>query len=360
VQVHLVDPSAFTPPYDHALCAGLVRAGAEVELITSRFDHGPRPPAEGFVVREAFYRHAPGSTGSAVRRVAKLAEHGPDLLRYRGAGRAADVVHVEWLAVPPLDAWLMPSGRRGLVYTAHNAAREGLGRAERRMCSRAAAVVVHSEVARLRVLEHRAAPADRVHVIPHGAFHYLTELPVQRPLPPELAAVDGPVVLCFGLLRPYKGIDVLLEAWRGIDGAELWVVGAPRMDLAPLRATAPPGVRFVPRFVPDPEVPAFMRRAALVALPHTRVDQSGAAFVALAFGRPLLLTDVGGFPDLAATGAAALVPPGDPAALRAELARLLADPDALAAMGSAAAVVAAGPYSWDAIGRRTLQLYAEL
>ena len=98
----------------------------------------------------------------------------------------------------------------------------------------------------------------------------------------------------------------------------------------------------------------------LVALPHTRVDQSGAAFVALAFGRPLLLTDVGGFPDLAATGAAALVPPGDPAALRAELARLLADPDALAAMGSAAAVVAAGPYSWDAIGRRTLQLYAEL
>jgi glycosyltransferase involved in cell wall biosynthesis len=360
VQVHVVDPSAFTPPYDHSLCAGLALAGAEVDLITSRFDHGPRPPAEDFAVREAFYRHVPGSPGSVARRAAKLAEHGPDLLRYRGAARAADVVHVQWLAVPPVDARLMPSGRRGLVYTAHNAAREGLGPSERRMCSRAAAVVVHSEAARRQVEEQRVAPADRVHVISHGAFAYLTDLPDERPLPPELAAVEGPVVLCFGLLRPYKGIDVLLEAWRGIEGAELWVVGAPRMDLARLRAAAPPGVRFVPRFVPDPEVPAFLRRAALVVLPHTRVDQSGAAFAALAFGKPLLLTDVGGFPDLAATRAAALVPPADPSALHAELVRLIGDPEALAAMGAAASAAAAGPYSWDAIGRRTLQLYTEL
>jgi glycosyltransferase involved in cell wall biosynthesis len=357
MHVHMVDPSAFTPPYDHALCAGLARAGAEVELITSRFDHGPRPPAEGFAVRETFYRHAPGAVGSAVRRAVKLAEHGPDLLRYRGAGRAADVVHVQWLAVPSLDARMLPAGRRGLVYTAHNAAREGVGRAERRMCSRAGAVIVHSQAARMEVEEGGAAPAERVHVVPHGAFDYLTKLPDERPLPPELAAVEGPVALCFGLLRPYKGIDVLLEAWRGVEGAELWIVGAPRMDLAPLRAAAPPGVRFVPRFVPDPEVAAYFRRATLVVLPHTRVDQSGAAFAALAFGKPLVLTDVGGFPEVAATGAAALVPPGDPAALHAELTRLLADPDALASMGAAAAAAAHGPYSWDAIARRTLEIY---
>jgi glycosyltransferase involved in cell wall biosynthesis len=360
MHVHVVDPSAFTPPYDHALCAALARAGAEVELISSRFDHGPRPPAPGFAVRESFYRHAPGRPGSAGRRWAKLAEHGPDLLRYRAAGRAADVVHVQWLAVPPLDARLLPAGRRGLVYTAHNAAREGLGHAERRLCARAGAVVVHSEAARLEVERHRAAPGERVHVVPHGAFDYLRELPDEATLPPELAAVDGPVALCFGLLRPYKGIDVLLEAWRGIEGAELWIVGAPRMDLAPLRAAAPPGVRFVPRFVTDPEVASYFRRAALVVLPHTRVDQSGAAFAALGFAKPLLLTDVGGFPDLAATGAAALVPPGDSAALHAELTRLLADPDALARMAAAAAAAAAGPYSWDAIARRTLEIYDQL
>ena len=111
--------------------------------------------------------------------------------------------------------------------------------------------------------------------------------------------------------------------------------------------------------LPD-DVPAFFRRASLVALPHTRVDQSGPAFAALAFGRPLLLSDAGGFPELAATGAAALVPPGDPGALNAELRRLLDDPERLRSMGAAAAAAAAGPYSWAAIGRRTLELYAAL
>src|SRR5437660_2335125 len=301
MHVHLVDPSAFTPPYDHALCAALGRAGAEVELITSRFDYGPRPPVAGFAVRESFYRRAPGQPGSRLRRAVKLAEHGPDLLRYRSAGRAADVVHVQWLAVPPLDAALLPRGRRGLVYTVHNAAREGIGRAERRLAARADAVVVHSEAAHARVAEQRAAPSERVHVIPHGAFDYLVDLPGERRVPPELAGDSDPgrpVVLCFGLLRPYKGIDVLLEAWRGIEAAELWIVGAPRMDVDPLRAAAPPGVRFVARFVPDHEAAACFERAALVVLPHTHVDQSGAAFAALAFGRPLLLTDAGGFPAL--------------------------------------------------------------
>lgn len=360
MRVHVVDPSAYTPPYDHSLCAALARAGAQVELITSRFDHGPRPPAEGFAVREAFYRHLPRRPDARLRRPLKLAEHGPDLLRYRRAGRDADVVHVQWLAVPPLDAALLPAGRRGLVYTSHLSLRESPSRGERRLARRAGAVIAHSESARARVVEALGLPGERVHVIPHGAFDYLTKLPREEPLPAELAAVEGPVVLCFGLLRPYKGVEVLLGAWRGIAGAELWVVGAPRMDLAPLRAAAPPGVRLIPRFVPDPEVPALFRRAALVVLPHLRADHSGAAFAALAFGRPLLVTAVGGFPELAAQGAATLVPPGDPGALHAELRRLLADAQARDAMAAAAVAAAAGPYSWDAIGRATLSLYAAL
>lgn len=183
-----------------------------------------------------------------------------------------------------------------------------------------------------------------------------------RPLPPELAAVprERPVVLCFGLLRPYKGVDVLLEAWRGIDDAELWIVGLPKLDLAPLRAAAPPNVRFVSRFVDDDEIPAFFQRADLVVLPYREIDQSGVLFTALAFGNPLLLSAVGGFPEVAATGAAELVAPGDPAALHAALARLLADPAARARLADAARAAAAGPYAWDAIGQQTLALYRSL
>ena len=79
-------------------------------------------------------------------------------------------------------------------------------------------------------------------MIPHGAFEHLTRQRDERPLPPELAAVEGPVVLYFGMVRPYKGVDVLLEAFQQVEGAELWVVGRParRVDgaAAPARAAA--------------------------------------------------------------------------------------------------------------------------
>ena len=96
---------------------------------------------------------------------------------------------------------------------------------------------------------------------------------------------------------------MLLDAWRAAEpDAELWIVGMPRMDIAPLRAAAPPTVRWVPRFVADDEVAAYFRRADLVVLPYREIDQSGVLFTALAFGAPLVLSAVGGFPEVAADG----------------------------------------------------------
>jgi glycosyltransferase involved in cell wall biosynthesis len=74
----------------------------------------------------------------------------------------------------------------------------------------------------------------------------------------------------------------------------------------------------------------------------------------------MLLSDVGGFPELAATGAARTFPAGDSAALRNSLRELLSDPGALAAMTERAQAAASGPYSWDAVARRTLDLYESL
>jgi glycosyltransferase involved in cell wall biosynthesis len=371
LNVQLVDPSAFTPPYDHALAAALARGGAHVELVTSRFAYGDVPRGEGYAVHETFYRWAPGAPGSRTRRAAKLAQHVPDMLRWVAsrAARRADVVHFQWLTVQPLDVHLpplsLPRGRRPpLVLTAHDVLprepRPGQLDAQRRLYERVDAVVVHSEHGAARLRDELGIDPARVHTIPHGAFTHLTELADSTPLPPELAAVEQPVVLCFGLMRPYKGIDVLIEAWREIDDAELWIVGLPKMDIAPLRAAAPPNVRFVERFIVDREIPAFFRGADLVVLPYREIDQSGVLFTALAFGRPLLLSAVGGFPEVAATGAAELVPPGDPAALHTALKGLLADPAARERLAEAARTAAAGPYAWDAIATQHLALYEAL
>ena len=187
------------------------------------------------------------------------------------------------------------------------------------------AVIAHSEHGAARLRDEVGLDPGRVRVIPHGAFDYLTRLPEEKPLPAELEGAEGPVILFFGLLRPYKGLDLLLEAFRQVEGAELWIVGNPRMDVEPLRAAAPrrrPGrVRFVTRFVEDAEIPAIFRRADLVVLPYRDAEHSGVLYTGLAFGKPMVLSAVGGFPEVAATGAARLVPPEDPAALAAALER---------------------------------------
>jgi glycosyltransferase involved in cell wall biosynthesis len=414
VRVHVVDPSAYTPPYDHALCRALAAAGAEVELYTSRFAYGAVPAPEAYERRELFYRlaHRGAAAGrrSRARQALKLLEHVPDMLRYRHAARAADVVHFQWLTVQPLDVHLLPRQRPTaskagpprpqLVLTAHDVLprepRPGQLAAQRRLYERFDAVVVHSEHGRGRLLELGVNPG-RVHVIPHGALTHLAapttasweEGPVEthvgeraetqvgkqtktragRPAEMRVGEVgsppntDMPVVLFFGLLRPYKGLGVLLRAWRGMRSrppAELWIVGMPRMDVTTLQADAPPNVRFMPRFIPDAELPAYFTRADLVVLPYLEADQSGVLFTALAFGKPLLLSDVGGFPEVAATGAARTVPAGDSTALGRALRELLADPAALSAMAERARAAAAGPYSWDAIAQRTLELYRSL
>jgi glycosyltransferase involved in cell wall biosynthesis len=364
MRVHVVDPSAYTPPYDHALCSALAAAGADVELYTSRFAYSSVPRASGYERIEHFYRAGalvPGSTAAAqrARRALKLAEHVPDMLRYKRAARAADVVHFQWLSVQLLDGRLLPRGRP-LVLTAHDVLprepRSGQREAQRRLYERFDAIVAHSEHGRERLTEELGIDPQRVHVIAHGAFAHLAEAP-QAPPP---FRTDKKVVLFFGLLRPYKGIDVLLDAWRGIDDAELWIAGMPRMDISALQAGAPSNVRFVPRFIGDAELAPYFRRADLVVLPYREIEQSGVLFTALAFGKPLLLSDVGGFGEIAARGAARAVPPGDSAALRSALRELLDDPDALAALTLRAGELARGEYAWDQIARRTLVLYEQL
>ena len=356
MRIQLVDPSGDVLPYDHALASALAQRGANVELVTSRFVHGPAPAADGYAVSETFYRLATrlGAEAPRRRRVLKLIEHIPDMLRYRRRAATADLRHYQWLPLERLDALLLPSARPR-VLTMHNVIRRE--RVDRRLAERMDAVIVHTR--------HGAEllGGENVHVIPHGAFEHLTRQPDERPLPAELAAVEGPVVLCFGLVRPYKGVDVLVEAFQEVDDAELWVVGRPLgVSMERLRRLARPGrVRFVERYVSDAEQPAFFRRADLLVLPHRNVDVSGVLSAGLAFGKAMVLSDVGGFSEMVEdSGGGRLVPPGDSTALATVIRELLAEPEERARLERLATEAAAGPYSWDRIAERTLALYEEV
>ena len=120
MRVQIVDPAAYTPPYDHALARRARPCGRR-----GRAGHLPlllRPgaqPADGYEVRELFYRRSSREgVGPRRRRLLRAAEHVPDMLRYRRAAEAADVVHYMWLPIPALDRHLLPP-KRPRVYTMH-------------------------------------------------------------------------------------------------------------------------------------------------------------------------------------------------------------------------------------------------
>ena len=367
VRVKLVDPSAFTPPYDRALAAAIASRGVEVELLTSRFLHGPVPVAEGYEATEFFYRRsAERGLEARFRLPFKLAEHLGDMRRLRSA-LDCDLVHYQWLTVPGLDRHLLPP-KRPRVITAHyipeddrRLARDG------RLYREMDAVIAHSRKGARRLVEVAGVSESAVRVIPHGALDYLTTLPDEAPLPPELEGAEGLVVLFFGLIRPYKGLDLLIEAMADVPGAELWVVGNSRVssdELAKMRLAAaalPGGDRWVTRFVDDREIPAIMRRADVLVLPYREAEQSGVLYAGLAFGKPIVATAVGGFGEVAADhGALSIVPPGDRSALAGALNRLVEDEAARDALGQKAAAAASSAYSWDEIAAATVDLYGDL
>ena len=364
--MQLVDPSAFTPPYDRALAAGLARAGAEVELLTSRFLYGPVPPAEGYRVDECFYRRsAARGLDVPARRAFKLIEHVPDMLRFR-RDADADVVHYQWLTVPALDRFLLPAVRPR-VMTAHYVLPP---RPSRRQAASARAVfgtmdavIAHSEHGAERLRTEVGLDPRRVRVIPHGAFDYLTRLPEEKPLPSELEGAEGPVILFFGLLRPYKGSrrparGVPKRPGRGTLDRRQPAHGRRAAARDRRRcARAGPFRHALRRGRRDPgDLPP--RRRAHPSLPRHRAVRR--PLHGLAFGKPMVLTDVGGFGELAAQGAARVVPAADSSALAAALRELTGDEAASAELAEAAQRAAAGPYSWDETARRTLDLYEEL
>lgn len=367
-----MDPRGETRPYDDALAAALAARENDVELVTSAPRVAQPPAPAGVAVRHAFYRLADRVPGGA-RKVARGLEHPLDLLGLMPSliRRRPDAIHVQWLPLGAVDRgyWRAVQGLLGvpITYTAHDALPNNpTPKRLRRAAANARAfgrVVVHSVHGRDALVEQLGVEPAHVHVIPHGALTAYREV---TPVAPAVA--DGaPLVAMLGLLRPYKGLDVLLDAWptvrAALPDAQLLVAGrvlgdpdgAARLERM---AAEDSGVLADLRFTPTEEFVGAMVRADVVVLPYRRIDQSGVLFAALALGRPLVATRVGGFAEVVEQhGAGACVAPDDPAALAAALIDVLRDSVRRDQMAAASRAAADGPFSWDAIAEATERVY---
>ena len=167
----------------------------------------------------------------------------------------------------------------------------------------------------------------------------------------RLGVGDARVVMFLGTPRSHKGIDDLVEAAAGLDGARLLLVGASADSAAARRWAGREHVRVVGE-IPFDDVPRYLIAADVVAVPQrATTDTIGQVpaklFDAMALGRPIVSTAVSMIPEIL-EGCGVLVPPQNPIALRAALGRLLDDPAGAEELGRRARRRCAERYSFTA------------
>lgn len=252
----------------------------------------------------------------------------------RRAARDADLVHAHWL---PSGFAALATGRP-YVIQAWGTDVELARRAAtlfRPVVGHARAVICPSSAI---ANDARRLGARDVRVIPNGV-----EIPAEAGAPAEPAHV-----LYVGRLSAEKGVEELAEATEGLPRV---VVGD-----GPLRDRVPDALGFVPPRSLSP----YYERAAVVVCPSRREGYGVVAREAMAHGRPVVASAVGGLLDAVEDGVnGLLVPPGDARALRAAVERLLADHDLRERLGAAARERAVREWSWDACTTATLALYRD-
>lgn len=226
--------------------------------------------------------------------------------------------------------------------------------------------IVHSQRNRLEAIALHGLQPDTVHVIPHGPLTVLRQWSGTRKEARRALGIQGEakVILFFGNVRPYKGLDTLLaafrlarrelenvvlvlagEIWKGEEG---WISTIPK-DMKP-------DIKIYPRFVPTTLAGIFFEACDLVVLPYKKLHgQSGVAAAAHAFGKPLLVTDVGGLSEMV-RDELAVARPNDPEDLAQRISTIMGDSDILNRL-SEDSLSCARDFSWDKIAQMTVELY---
>ena len=365
--------------YSLCLCNGLKQEGVDVGFVCVKNRKAP------FTVHFPMLGWSPakgdgkGIWGKSVGYLSYLFR----LLRHvRRASPADRVVHFQFFRRERIEAFfllvLKLAGAR-IVYTAHNILpheRSNLDVFIKRVVySTVDRIIVHSSFIKNELIRQFPATEQKIRVVPHGNFnHYVPSSPPPRALARETLGLptDKPVLLFFGYIREYKGLDLLLEAMqliqkRGSD-AHLVIAGLPhsamlreRYEAAIEGLPSPEQVTFHDRFIPHEDVPHYFVASDLVVLPYRNIYHSGIVHLAYSFGRPVLTTNTGDFSETVEQGKSGMVlHHNSPEALADAIIELISHRTQLQSMGEYARNLSNSRYSWSDIGRQTKLVYEEL
>ncbi len=362
--------------YVNSLAHALAAAGADVHIATVE-------PYEVLPGRNSLPVWAIGAAGISraplvtypLRRAGNLATK---LLRVRKLIDALrpDVVHLHGrlgMLDFPFLAHLRARGV-GLVYTAHNPRpRSGrnswLDLARYRQVD---AVIVLSTRGR-RDLADDGVQRDKILYMPHGNYiHFCDAGDLNSRSARQLLGLspDARTILFFGAIAPYKGLDILIDAFarqtQNDPSVRLIIAGRPLEDMtqylqAIARGNLERSVLLDLRWIPFEEMPKYFLAADVVVFPYRQAYQSGVLQLAYGFGRPVVVTDGGELGITVAEDGTGVVAKGVTSHDLAEaISHLLENRDIAEMMGRRGRRLAETKYSWQAIAKTCLDVYASI
>jgi len=244
-------------------------------------------------------------------------------------------------------------------------------RMERRVCLSADRVITIADGLRAEYMRYGLAPG-KIRVVPNGVD---TTIFSPRTPPSEerraLGLPTGPLVLYLGALRRYEGIHLLLDAFaevkKRMPQARLAIVGeGDERRPAEAKAAEMNGAAAILPAVPHDRVPGYYAAADIVVYPRistraTELVTPLKTLEAMAMGKAIVASDVGGLRELLTDGVTArLFPASSREALAEVSVALLRDPEACRRLGEAAAAEARARWDWGEIGKKYEQIYAGL
>lgn len=372
------------PHYQMDLVAGLVSAGVRVEVVgneamaSSAVARDPR-----VVVHSIRGSQSPGAP--LVRKATRVVAYYVRLLRY-AISTSAPVFHIQWpnkfkfFDRTVLCVFYKLLGKK-LVHTAHNV-NEGTRDGNDTWVNRLSLsvmyrlvdhIIVHTSRAKEALRRDFGVPGSKVSVIEFGINRIVPRTSLSRAEAKGRLGVTSnqKVVLFFGNVVPYKGLEYLLDALSCLLSTDdsYRVVIAGRNALAPeywVKVIEPRladlswAAQCHTSFIPDEDVELYFKAADVLALPYVAIFQSGVLFIAYAFGLPVVAADVGSFRSDVVEGATGyMCRPRDVDSLSNALRTFFAG-DLFANQDETRrriADYAAEKYSWDEIGRKTKAVY---
>ncbi|MFC1798534.1 glycosyltransferase, partial [Thermodesulfobacteriota bacterium] len=309
----------------------------------------------------------------------RLTWYNPVTWLREGIDSDKELLHVQWWSLPLFPVFLticasFKARGKPVVITVHNVMPHEKSRVYQKLSSilfkLADHFIVHTRLNKKQLTTYYGIQPEMVSVIPHGTLDFF----VKKDLDCDLIRSEmgfnsrNKVLLLFGSIRQYKGIDTALKAFAKIvdkiPEARLLIAGKLWQSWQPYkRLISDLGIeRFVSthlEYIPADDINRYFSTADMVLLPYHHFDsQSGAGSTAVAFRKPLIVSNVGGLPDLV-NDQRLVVPPMNSTALADTIINCLDTPGQLEDMAADADIVAK-KMMWPDIAVKTCTIYRNL